>query len=82
MSAWLRKTLKIKSEYINYIFHLTVLSINRKDFILARFLIELEHEANKGLEIAQSIIRVHHGQIEARSKPGQTEMFILLPLKF
>jgi signal transduction histidine kinase len=33
-----------------------------------------------GLDIARRIIQIHNGQIEARSKPGQTEMFVLLPL--
>jgi len=32
-----------------------------------------------GLEISQRIIRAHRGQIEAQSKSGQTEMFVLLP---
>ena len=33
-----------------------------------------------GLDIAQRIISQHGGQIEAFSKPGRTELFVMLPL--
>ena len=34
-----------------------------------------------GLDIAQRILNQHGGQIEAYSKPGRTELFVMLPFK-
>lgn len=34
-----------------------------------------------GLDIARRIVHTHRGQIEARSKPGRTEMYVRLPIK-
>lgn len=33
-----------------------------------------------GLDIARRIVHTHRGQIEARSKPGKTEMYVRLPI--
>jgi signal transduction histidine kinase len=34
-----------------------------------------------GLDIARRIVHTHRGQIEARSRPGRTEMFVRLPIE-
>jgi signal transduction histidine kinase len=34
-----------------------------------------------GLDIARRIVRTHRGQIEARSRPGRTEMYVRLPIE-